>query len=86
MDYAFQLFFFILSPSQHFTHFKGRMKGSGGGGAKQLIESLRVGFFYELRSWLPLLHRICVQIGGEESQDVSVLVIMCMKVCATVCE
>lgn len=70
--------FFILSLSVHFTHFKGRKEE----GKKS--SSLRVcglASFMSCDHGCPSLHWVCVQIGGEESQNERVLVIMCMRVC-----
>lgn len=65
-DYAFKLdFLYARSLSLCILHIlKGERRRAGGG---QLIEGLRVGFFYELRSWLPLvtLHLCTNRRGGE---------------------
>lgn len=78
-----QVGFFIRALSLHFTHFK-RRKEEGEKGS-----SLRVcGFasFMSCDHGCPSLHCICVQIGGEESQNERALAIMCVRVCVPLCE
>ena len=75
--------FFILSLSlsAHFTRFKGRKEEEG-----KKSSSLRVcglASFMSCDHGCPSLHWVCVQIGGEESQNERVLAIMCMRECVS---
>ncbi|MEQ2214180.1 hypothetical protein XENOCAPTIV_017838 [Xenoophorus captivus] len=56
----------------------GRWEGGSKGSSLRVC---RLASFMSCDHGCPSLHCICVQIRGEESQDVSVLAIMCIKVC-----
>lgn len=78
-----------LSLSAFYMFFWGE-KAGGGGGVCVGGSSFRVcglASFMSCDHGCPSLHWVCVQIGGEESQNERVLVIMCMRVCGVpVCQ